>query len=75
NLAVLKDDKQYFPPYEAVPIFNQRTLNKYPEVRQAIAQLSGLISAEEMQQMNYQVDNQSRPVEQVVKQFLKSQGL
>lgn len=70
DLYILEDDKRYFPPYEAVPVFNQRTLEKYPELSQAIAQLAGKISAEAMQQMNYQVDNQSRSVEHVVKQFL-----
>ncbi|NMG08347.1 glycine betaine ABC transporter substrate-binding protein [Brasilonema sp. UFV-L1] len=74
NLVILEDDKQYFPPYEAVPVFNQATLKKYPELREAISQLAGLISTEEMQKMNYQVDNQSRPVEQVVHEFIQSKS-
>ena len=74
NLFVLEDDKKYFPPYQAVPIFNQATLQKYPEVKDAIAKLSGLISNEEMQKMNYQVDNQSRPAEIVVREWLKSKS-
>jgi osmoprotectant transport system permease protein len=75
KLVVLKDDKKYFPPYEAVPIFNQKTLAKYPKIKKAIAQLTGAISAQEMQQMNYQVDNQSLPVETVVTKFLESKNL
>jgi osmoprotectant transport system permease protein len=75
KLVILKDNKKYFPPYEAVPIFNQKTLEKYPQIRQAIAQLNGVISAQEMQKMNYQVDNQSLPVETVVTKFLKSKNL
>lgn len=73
NLFVLEDDKQYFPPYEAVPVFNQATLKKYPELREAIYPLAGLISPEEMQKMNYQIDNQSRPVEEVVREWLNAQ--
>ncbi len=72
NLFILEDDKKYFPPYEAVPVFNQEILKKYPKLGEAINQLSGLISTEEMQKMNYQVDNQSRPVAQVVREFIKS---
>ncbi|WP_138499601.1 glycine betaine ABC transporter substrate-binding protein [Nostoc sp. PA-18-2419] len=75
KLVILEDDKKYFPPYEAVPIFNQAILKKYPELRAVINQLAGLISTEEMQKMNYQVDNQSRPVEQVVHDWLKSHKL
>jgi osmoprotectant transport system permease protein len=75
NLVILEDDKKYFPPYEAVPVFNQAILEKYPELREAINQLAGLISTEEMQKMNYLVDNQSRPVEEVVHEWLKSKKL
>ena len=72
NLVVLEDNKKYFPPYEAVPIFNQQTLTKYPQVKEAIDQLAGTISADAMQQMNYQVDEQASPVEEVVREFLNS---
>lgn len=70
NLFILEDDKKYFPPYEAVPIFNQNTLTKYPQLKDAIAQLAGKITAEEMQQMNYRVDDRSVPIKQVVAEFL-----
>ncbi|AFZ03726.1 glycine betaine ABC transporter substrate-binding protein [Calothrix sp. PCC 6303] len=75
NLTILADDKNYFPPYEAVPVFNQEILEKYPDLRTAINQLTGLITTSDIQKMNYQVDNQSRPVEAVVREWLKSQKL
>lgn len=75
DLFILEDDKSYFPPYEAVPIFNQQSLQKHPQLTQAISQLSGMITAQEMQQMNYQVDNQDSPVKEVAQEFLKSKGL
>lgn len=75
NLVILKDDKKYFPPYQAVPIFNQATLKKYPELVPAINQLTGLISTKDIQTMNYQVDNRSRRVELVVREWLKSKNL
>lgn len=33
GLVVLKDDKQYFPPYEATPIVRKATLEKYPQLK------------------------------------------
>ncbi|WP_413174459.1 glycine betaine ABC transporter substrate-binding protein [Anabaena azotica] len=75
NLVILEDDKKYFPPYQAVPIFNQEILQKYPELTDTINQLAGKISTTEIQKMNYQVDNQSQPVEKVVRDWLKSQKL
>lgn len=72
GLVVLNDDKQYFPPYEAVPIVRTETLSKYPQLRDAIAQLSGLISASEMQRLNYLVEGELRDVNEVVREFLQS---
>jgi osmoprotectant transport system permease protein len=75
NLVILEDDKKYFPPYQAIPIFNQEILQKYPELTNTINQLAGKISTTAIQKMNYQVDNQSQPVEKVVSEWLKSQQL
>jgi osmoprotectant transport system substrate-binding protein len=75
KLVILKDDKQYFPPYEAVPIVRKETLKKYPQLREAFKELGGIITAKEMQQMNYQVDGEFRKVEDVVREFLQSKGL
>jgi osmoprotectant transport system permease protein len=75
DLVILEDDKKYFPPYQAVPIFNQATLTKYPELQPVIDRLAGLISTKDIQNMNYQVDNKSLPVDRVVRAWLKSKNL
>ena len=75
DVVVLKDDKKYFPPYEAAPIVRQEILKKYPEVRTAIASLTGKISADEMRQLNYLVEGELRDVKDVVQEFRKSKGL
>ncbi|MCU0533642.1 MAG: ABC transporter permease subunit [Hydrococcus sp. Prado102] len=72
NLTILKDDKRYFPPYEAVPIFNQKTLERYPQLQNAIDELIGKISASQMQQLNYQVDNKEKSIQEVAQSFLES---
>jgi len=75
KLVPLKDDKNYFPPYEATPIVLQQTLKKYPKLQDTFQQLGGLISEPEMRRMNYQIDGEFRKVEEVVKEFLQSKGL
>jgi len=72
NLVVLQDDKNYFPPYEAVPVVRQQTLKQHPKLRNSLEQLAGFISEKEMRRMNYQVDGESRKVEDVVREFLQS---
>ncbi|WP_066375600.1 glycine betaine ABC transporter substrate-binding protein [Anabaena sp. CA = ATCC 33047] len=75
GLFVLKDDKQYFPPYEATPIVRQETLKKYPQIRKAINQLTGKISADEMRQLNYLVEGELQDIKEVVREFRKSKSL
>ena len=75
DLFVLEDDKQYFPPYEAVPVIREQTLAEHPQIRQALDQLAGKISDAEMRQLNYEVDGEKRDVKEVVREFLRSKGL
>jgi osmoprotectant transport system substrate-binding protein len=73
DLLVLEDDRHYFPPYEAVPIIRQETLTRHPEVKQALDELAGKISDDDMRRLNYAVDGQHQDVKQVVHDFLMKQ--
>lgn len=75
KLVVLSDDKHYFPPYEAVPIVRSETLQRHPQVREAVLRLAGKISAEDMRRMNYAVDGEKRDAAVVVREFLRGRGL
>jgi len=75
DLFVLEDDRHYFPPYEAVAVVRQQTVRQHPEVAQALAELGGIISDQEMQQLNYALDGQRRDVKDVAHEFLRSKGL
>ena len=71
DLFVLGDDKNYFPPYDAAPVFRAAILRKHPELRRALDELTGAISEERMRRMNYEVDGKRRLVKAVVKEFLQ----
>jgi osmoprotectant transport system substrate-binding protein len=75
DLFVLEDDRHYFPPYEAVPVIREQSLQQHPEIGQALAELAGKISDEEMRRLNYAVDGQHRDAKEVVHEFLKSKGI
>ncbi|HEV3207034.1 MAG TPA: glycine betaine ABC transporter substrate-binding protein [Terriglobales bacterium] len=74
DLFVLEDDRHYFPPYEAVPIIRQEMLARHPQVGQALDQLAGKISEDDMRHLNYAVDGQHRDVKQVVSEFLRQKN-
>lgn len=75
GLTVLADDKHYFPPYEAVPLMREESLNRWPQMRTAIAALSGKVSEDEMRSMNEQVDGEHRDPAEIVREFRKKKGL
>jgi osmoprotectant transport system substrate-binding protein len=75
GLFVLEDDRHYFPPYEAVPIIRQQTLQRHPEIAQALAGLADKISDQEMQNLNYAVDGQHRDAKEVIHEFLTKKNV
>ncbi len=75
HLVALEDDRHYFPPYDAVPIVRHDALEKFPELRAALADLSGKISAAEMRHLNAEVDADQRDVAAVVRAFRVSKNL
>ncbi len=75
DFFVLEDDRHYFPPYEAVPVIRQQTIQQHPEVAQALGELAGKISDQEMQRLNYAVDGQHRDAKDVVHEFLVQKNL
>src|SRR5437660_2090062 len=56
DFSVLQDDRNYFPPYEAVAVIRQATIGRHPEVGEILGKLAGKISDQDMQQLNYAVD-------------------
>ena len=70
KLSALEDDRQYFPPYDAVPIVHSPTLLRHPEIGTALARLAGRVSAAAMRRMNYAVDGERRDPAVVVREFL-----
>lgn len=71
DLAILEDDRHYFPPYEAVPVIRGEALAHHPEISQALSLLAGKIRDEDMRRLNYAVDGQHRDVKEVVREFLQ----
>lgn len=64
GLAVLEDDLQVIPPYDAVVLASRRFVDRAPGIAEAIRGLSGRIDATVMRRLNARVDLEGRaPVE------------
>ncbi len=74
DLQQLRDDRHYFPPYDAVPVFNAATLRRRPELVPVIDALAGRIPAATMQRLNAQVDLDGLAVAEVVRRWRLQQA-
>jgi osmoprotectant transport system permease protein len=69
KLQVLEDDRRYFPPYDAVPVFNDASLRRHPEIAPVVERLAGRLSAASMRELNAAVDLERRTPEEVVRRW------
>jgi osmoprotectant transport system permease protein len=74
KLQKLDDDRAYFPPYDAVPVFNAARLRRHPQLVPVLERLSGRLSAASMQKLNAAVDLQGQTPELVVRRWRRDSG-
>ena len=75
NFVVLKDDKNYAPPYNMAPVVRKEILDKNPKIADALNALSAKLNNETMARLNASVDVDKKTPEEVADQFLKQNGL
>ncbi|MCY9514493.1 glycine betaine ABC transporter substrate-binding protein [Paenibacillus apiarius] len=75
NLTTIKDDKQFFPPYDASTVVRKDLLEKYPELDEVIGLLIGKFDEKTMIDLNYQVDIEKKSEREVAVNYLKETGL
>jgi len=70
DLVALNDDRHYFPAYQAAPIVRATTLEKYPAVSRALAELGGKISDGEMRRLNALADVEHQDIAEIARAWL-----
>ena len=73
HLTVLADDKHYFPRYDCGIVVREPALERFPGLRQVLAELSGKISDAEMRRLNYEVDGKHRSPREIAAEFLANE--
>jgi osmoprotectant transport system permease protein len=74
RLRVLKDDRGYFPVYQAVWVARKAFTESHPLEWQALLKLQGSISAQAMIDMNAQADIQHKSFAQIAAEHLGSEA-
>jgi osmoprotectant transport system permease protein len=72
RIRILEDDKHFFPPYDCVPIIRTEVLERHPSLEGVLNDLGFGITNELMQKLNYQVEVEERPFDEVAREFLQS---
>ena len=75
DLVVLEDDQNFFLPYQAVPVTNNRLIQEFPEVEPLLEELSHYLNDEVIRNLNYQVDENKKTPSEVAKNFLLENNL
>ena len=75
KLTPLIDDRRYFPPYQAVPVFNSAILLSHPQLVGVLKALGGTLDAATMRELNRQVDLEHRQPAEVVRTYLRRAAL
>jgi osmoprotectant transport system substrate-binding protein len=70
DVKMLRDDRHYFPPYQAAVIVRAESLAAHQGLRAALDQLSGKLTAATMRELNHQLDGKHRPPAEVAREWL-----
>lgn len=74
-VTTLEDDKHFVTNYYCGTVVRTDTLQKYPELRQTLEKMDGLISTEDMIYMNAEVEINGKDEISVARSFLTAKGL
>jgi osmoprotectant transport system substrate-binding protein len=70
NLVILEDDLNVFPPYDAAPVILERTLQRYPDIRESLESLTPYITIDNMLDLMYQIDILQKDITKTSRDFL-----
>ncbi|MGJ0165843.1 osmoprotectant ABC transporter substrate-binding protein [Staphylococcus hominis] len=71
NLKILKDDRNFFPPYDGSPLATEELIKDHPEIDKALTKLENTISTKEMQKLNYEADGKGKEPAVIAEEFIK----
>jgi osmoprotectant transport system permease protein len=75
DLAVLDDDRGFFPPYEAAALVGPRLVREDPAAVAVLTELSGRLDEVRMRTLNRRVEVDGEPVARVAADALRDLGL
>lgn len=75
GVVVLEDDKHLQVNYFCSTVVRNEALEEYPDLKEVLMKMDGILSDQEMSQLNYQVEVEGKDEASVAREFLISKGL
>jgi osmoprotectant transport system permease protein len=75
GVRLLRDDKGFFPPYQAAVVIREAALAERPGAAASLERLSGALDDAAMRRLNYEVDVEKRSPKDAARGFLERRGL
>lgn len=72
EFTILEDDKNFWPPYNIVPVVRQETLEKHPDLEAIINEISRELDTRTVTELNAQVDIDGKDYQEVAKEYFES---
>ncbi|MFJ5679903.1 glycine betaine ABC transporter substrate-binding protein [Streptomyces sp. NPDC093097] len=74
GLSVLKDDRRFFPNYNAAPEINAAALRRHPQIADVLAPVTAALDNAVAQKLNAEVDVEGRDPHDVAREWLIREG-
>ncbi|MGM0602213.1 MAG: glycine betaine ABC transporter substrate-binding protein [Bacillota bacterium] len=75
DLAILKDDKGFFPVYNPAPLVRKEILEEYPDLKSLINKLPPLLDQETQIELNKRADVDGEEPDKIAEEFLEEHDL
>jgi osmoprotectant transport system substrate-binding protein len=75
KLKVIEDPKVIWPIYEPAPVITQEFLDKNPDAKKILNEVSASLNADKMRALNGKVDLEQEDYEDVAQQHLEDEGI
>jgi osmoprotectant transport system substrate-binding protein len=75
RLAVMEDDRRFFPHYNAAPEINSATLRKWPRIADVLAPVTAKLDNDVARKLNARVDVEGEDPHQVALEWMVAEGL
>ncbi|MCD1145941.1 glycine betaine ABC transporter substrate-binding protein [Kocuria sp. LUK] len=74
DLTVLEDDRQFFPAYNAAPVYSSQLLAEHPGLEDVMEPIAAALTDDVMQELNRQVDVEGRDPADVAYEWMVAEG-